>query len=237
MAKTIDIDYNDFEVPRRIYSDVEYVQRLLSNRQIQYALYVHWEHYFNTHAGSEFFHLEEHRLEIIHNAYEVLWMKVKTGKIYVEDGVLKGKDGKPFKATLTSYMMSVARINNLEIWRGDRKTLHIEDLGLWTYYKVDCDDDNDVTKAIASEPVEDSPFLVPSEKMVMMDIVAEYIANMSKRCSQILTMFYYDGMKLDSILERLPTITSKKTLKSKKARCMASLKMAARKRYEEYLNS
>lgn len=223
--------------PKRIYSDVEYVEGLLDDQQIQYALYRHWEQYFNDHASAEFFHLEEHRRDIIHNAFEVLWMKVRAKKIYVEEGVLMGKDGKPFKGTLTTYMMSVARINNLEIWRGDTKLLHFEDMKPHSY-KVDCDDDDiDVMNVISSEPIEDSPFLIPSEELVMREIVAEYISNMSERCNQILTMFYYREMKLDSIMAQLPTFSSKNALKTAKNKCLATLKEAASRKYKDYLNS
>lgn len=222
---------------KRIYSDVEYVLGLLNNRTIQYALYRHWERYFNDHAGAGFFHLEEHRLEIIHNAFEVLWNNVRNGKIYVEDGVIMGRNGKPFTGTLTTYLMGVAIRNNLELWRGDTKMLHAEDLKPRSF-KVDCDDDNiSVMNVVSSEPIEESPFLIPSEEQVMRDIVAEFIANMSERCSQILTMFYYQEMKLDRIMEQLPSFKSKDALKTAKNKCLDRLKTAANKRYKEYLNS
>lgn len=220
----------------RTYSDVEYVQGLLDNPQVQYALYRHWESYFNDHAGNEFFHLDQYRRDIVHNAYEVLWEKVRAGKIRVENGILTGNDGKPFKGTLTTYLMSVARINNLELWRGDTKTLSLEDLK--PKGKVDCDDDGiNVESVLPSEPIEESPFLTPSADLAMREIVAGLIANMSERCSQILTMFYYREMKLDSILVELTSFKSKDALKTAKNKCMDRLKIAACKQYKEYLNS
>lgn len=236
MAKIIDIHYAYSGKERRTYSDVEYVQGLmLDDREVQNALYRHWERYFNDHASAEFFHLEDRRLEIIHNAYEVLWMKVRARKIYVEDGVLKGKNGEPFSSTLTTYMMSVAKRNNKELVRDVTKMLYIDDL---RPHKVDCDDEDlTVMNVISSEPIEESPFLVSSEESAMREIVAEIISNMSERCNQILTMFYYQEMKLDTIMANLPTFKSKDALKTAKNKCMDRLKVTANQRYKEYLNS
>lgn len=237
MAKKIDINDSEMGSRKRIYSDVEFVQGLLDDRQIQFALYRLWEKYFYDHAGATFFHLEENRLRIIHESYEILWEKVRNGKIYVEDGVIIGSDGKPFASTLTTYMMRVAINKNKELVRDVKKMAYAEDLKPHTY-KVDCDDDNiSVMSVISSEPIEESPFLIPSEELVMREIVAEFIANMSERCNQILTLFYYRGMKLDSIMEHLPTFKSKDALKTAKNKCMDRLKTAANKRYREYLNS
>lgn len=236
MGKIIDINDCVKDNRKRTYSDVEFVLGLLNDRNIQYALYRHWERYFNDHAGAGFFHLDEHRLEIIHNAYKVLWRNVKYGKIYVQDGVIMGKDGLPFKGTLTTYLWRVAINNNLELWRGETKMLHLEDLT--PKRKVDCDDDNiSVMNVISAEPIEESPFLISTDEKEMREIVAELIANMSERCNQILTLFYYQGVKLDGIMELLPTFKSKDALKTAKNKCMDRLKTAATKRYKEYLNS
>ncbi|MGN1262611.1 MAG: hypothetical protein ACI4TW_01120, partial [Prevotella sp.] len=97
------------------YTDVEYVEGLLDNRKIQEALYKHWERYFETHGSGEFFHLNENKRNIVHNSFKVLWNKVRTGMIYVEDGILKGKDGQPFSGSLTTYMMGVAKLYNKEL--------------------------------------------------------------------------------------------------------------------------
>lgn len=237
MAKTIDIDSYGMGRGKRKYTDVEFVQGLLHDRKIQYALYRHWEQYFDDHSGAMFFHLEENRLRIIHEAYEVLWEKVRNGKIYVEDDVIIGSDGKPFASTLTTYMMRVAINKNKELVRDVKKMAHAEDLKPRSF-KVDCDDDNiSIMNVVSSEPIEESPFLIPSEEQVMRDIVAEFIANMSERCSQILTMFYYQEMKLDRIMEQLPTFKSKDALKTAKNKCMDRLKTVANKRYRDYLNS
>lgn len=236
MVKIIGIDTRDLRIRRRVYSDVEFVQGLLDDRQIQFDLYRQWTEYFNSHAGGRFIRLEEHRKEIIHNAYIVLWKKVKYGKIAVKDGVIIGSDGLPFKGTLTTYLWSVAIKNNLELWRGDTKMLLMDDIK--PKYKVDCDDENVTLTCVASsEPTAESPFSKSSEKLVMREIMADIITNMSERCCQILTLFYYQGLKLDGIMVKLPTFKSKDALKTAKNKCVGRLKIAANARYKEYMNS
>jgi len=237
MAKTIDINSGAWGRRRRTYSDVEFVAGLLDDRKVQEALYRHWERYFNDHVDAEFYHLDENRTQIIHNAYEVLWRNVRYKRIYVENGILIGKGGKPFTSSLTTYLMGIAKNNNKEIVRDVTKMPHIEDFRSHGH-KVDCDDDGmSVESNVPSEPVQEGPFLIPSAELVMREIVAEIIANMSERCSQILTLFYYKEMKLDSIMEQLPSFSSKDALKTAKNKCMDRLKTVARKQYKDYLNS
>ena len=69
----------------------------------------------------------------------------------------------------------------------------------------------------------------------MLEIIADVISNMSARCSEILTKFYYEEKNLDKILEEIPSIDSKNALKSKKYKCMETLKETAAGIYDLYL--
>ena len=55
-------------------------------------------------------------------------------------------------------------------------------------------------------------------------VVCNSIMDLPARCRQILTMFYYDGMDLDEILEALGHDGSYNGLKTRKHKCMQSLK-------------
>lgn len=55
-------------------------------------------------------------------------------------------------------------------------------------------------------------------------VVCSSIMELPARCRQILTMFYYDGMSLDEILEALGHDGSYNGLKTRKHKCMQSLK-------------
>ena len=59
---------------------------------------------------------------------------------------------------------------------------------------------------------------------------------MSERCREILTKFYYEEKNLDRILIEIPSITTKEALKTRKHKCMTTLKETAYSMYKNYLN-
>lgn len=220
MVKIVPIEADDTPV----YTDIEYVEGLLDDRKIQKALYKHWERYFELHGSSEFFRIGENRKNIVHNSFKVLWNKVRTGMIYVEDGVLKGNDGKPFKGSLTTYMMSVAKLYNKELVRENRAMLLVDDLS--PRYFSDSISYSCSQQEVSAE-YSDTPF-VENHFDEVYAIVSDIIANMSERCNQIITMYYCEGKKLDVIMEKLSSFNSKDALKTAKNKCLRKLRAAAR---------
>lgn len=79
--------------------------------------------------------------------------------------------------------------------------------------------------------------LYDSEDNKMLDIIADVISHMSERCCEILSKFYYEEKDLDTILLEIPTIDSKNALKTKKHKCMESLRTSAKNIYHNYLNT
>ena len=79
--------------------------------------------------------------------------------------------------------------------------------------------------------------LYDSEDNKMLDIIADVISHMSERCCEILSKFYYEEKDLDTILFEIPTMGSKNALKTKKHKCMESLRNSAKNIYCNYLNS
>lgn len=55
---------------------------------------------------------------------------------------------------------------------------------------------------------------------LMREIVSEAISEMSPRCSQVPTLFYYEEMRLDCILGAMPPFSSKDALKTHKKKCV-----------------
>jgi hypothetical protein len=80
-------------------------------------------------------------------------------------------------------------------------------------------------------------FLYDSGDNAMIDIIADVISQMSPRCNEILTKFYYEEKDLDTILSEIPTIENKNALKTKKYKCMEALRNSAQNIYNKYLNS
>lgn len=100
----------------KVYSDAAYVEGVKNHDEhLTRELERYCRKYFDEHYRGVFFCGDEKRLEIFQDAFIVLWEKIENGNIYVEDGVLKGKNGKPFISSLTTYFMGIVKLKNLEL--------------------------------------------------------------------------------------------------------------------------
>ena len=154
-----------------------------------------------------------------------MWENIEQRKICVSNGRVTGKDNEPLKCSLLTYFMGIARIKYKEWTRENPSFVDLEtEMGR-------------KTKTEGFDAQQYVNMLYDSEDNKMLDIIADVISHMSERCSQILSKFYYEEKNLDTILSEIPTIESKKALKSKKHKCMESLRSSARNIYRNYLNS
>ena len=154
-----------------------------------------------------------------------MWENIEQRKICVSNGRVTGKNNEPLKCSLLTYFMGIARIKYKEWTRENPSFVDLEtEMGR-------------KTKTEGFDAQQYVNMLYDSEDNKMLDIIADVISHMSERCSQILSKFYYEEKNLDTILSEIPTIESKKALKSKKHKCMESLRSSARNIYRNYLNS
>ena len=102
-------------------------------------------------------------------------------------------------------------------------------------YKSDCVDFE--SELVQYDKQQYADMLYDSEENTMLDIIADIISQMSERCREILSKFYYEEKDLDTILSEVSTIDSKDALKTKKHKCMESLSKLAKDIYNRYLNS
>lgn len=190
------------------------------NRRAEQALYHLCKEYFDKNFMAIFFTGDSNRMEIFQESFITLWENIEKRKIYVEEGVLKGKDGKDFTSSLTTYFMGIARLKYKEWVRqhisGDD---HEQD-------KL-CKGDLELYKDLLYDDVENS----------MIDIIADCISKMSERCREILTLFYYEEKNLEEIMVELQTFASKNALKTAKYKCMENLRVSANNIYRTYINS
>jgi len=207
----------------KTYSDIAYVEGVFNRNPImERALHNHCKRYFDENYKGVFFVGNEHKDEIFQEAFITFWEKIMNKKIYVEDGVLKGKDGDAFTGKLTTFFMSIARLKYLE-W--SRENLH-----RYT--------DEEEKRCRRGQEMElFKTLLYDSNDETMLEIIADCISKMSKQCNQILTMFYYEEKTLDDIMMELPTFDSKNALKTRKYKCMEELRKSAKSIYRRYLNS
>lgn len=215
------------------FSDVDYIQGIVHDRNREMgALYKEWVKYFKEHFKGIFFGLEDSVMDICHDSFLVLVNNVRQKKIYVEDGILKGREGKPFTSTLLTYMMAIAINKRREM---------VRDLSKVKQFDILDNQSSAIKKKIKEMTDESNPFFYTSNEQMMHEVIANVIAEMPVRCRQILTMFYTYELTLDQILEKLSQETdglkSKDALKTRKNKCMNTLREKANKQYSELLNS
>ena len=194
-------------------------------RRTQYELYAYCSDYFWDNYRGVFFAEENAAAEILQNTFIAFWENIERKKIYVEDGIVMGKDNKPQNGSILTYFMSIARNKYLEYGRE---------------HPVYADPETELGRLLRAEgfdPNEYIDMLYDSGENLMLDIIADVISHMSQRCSEILAKFYYEEKKLETILKEMPTIESYDALKTKKNKCMNSLRKSAREIYKRKINS
>ena len=207
----------------KTYSDVEFVTGVSEKKEkVIRALHVHCKEYFDRNYRGVFYVEDEYKDEIFHESFTTFWENIFNRKIYVEDGVLKGKGGELFSGTLTTYFMSIARLKFLGWTRERRKNILKEENKL----------------PIREEDIRQFDSIsYPNGDEIMIEIIADSLSRMAKRCREIITMFYGQEKTLDSIMAEIPGFESKNALKTRKYKCMEELRKTANARYRKYLNT
>ena len=207
----------------KTYSDMALVQGVYEHdRVIEQACYDHCRRYFDQNYRGLFIVGDEHKGEIFHETYLTFWQNIQNRKIFVEDSKLKGKEGKEFTSSLTTYFMGIARLKFLEWNRRNKPHDDVDGNERYLYGKTD---------ELYTE------ILYDMEDSSMMDIISDCISHMSHGCTQILTLFYYQEKTFDEIMIEVNTYKSRDALKTAKYKCMQNLKECATTIYERYRNS
>lgn len=202
------------------YSDKSYIQGLQQrDKLIEQACYDYLRKYFEQNYRGLFFIEDEQKNEIFQESYITFWQNVENRKIYVEDDVLKGRDGSEFRCSLTTYFMGIARLKYLEWTRQNKSHGNIDDDERYIYGNAE---------ELYTE------ILYDMEDTSMTDIISDCISRLSTGCTQIMTLFYYKEKSLDEIMIEVPTYKSKDALKTAKYKCMQNLKKCATSTYERF---
>ena len=220
MAKTIQKRTSQQEKEARLVAGM-----YDKNKKIQSELYVYCSRYFWANYRGVFFADEEAATEIFQNTFIAMWENIERRKIYVSEGRVMGKNNEPLSGSILTYFMGIARIKYLE-WVREHPSY--------------ADPETEMGRKIREEGFDAQQYinmLYDSEDNNMLDIIADVISHMSERCCEILSKFYYEEKDLDTILFEIPTIGSKNALKTKKHKCMESLRTSAKNIYCNYLNS
>ena len=210
MAKTIQMRTPQQETEARLVAGM-----YNKDRKIQSEMYSYCYEYFWANRHRMFFvDDDDTAMEIFQSTFVTFWEKIEQRKIYVSEGRVMGKNDEPLTSSILTFFISIAK-NKYREWA--RKNPSYVDI--------------DTSKKQYAD------MLYDSEENKMLDIIADIISRMSEQCSKILSKFYYEEKDLDTILMEIPTITSKNALKTKKYKCMESLRNSANDIYSSYLNS
>lgn len=220
MAKIIKLSLPQQEREARLISGMYHRHRVS-----EFELYKYCSDYFWKNYRGVFFALEDSAAEILQNAFITLWEKIERRVIYVDDGQIFGKNGLPLSGSILTYFMSIAKIKYLE-WVREHPSYE--------------DPETEMVKKVKEEGFDAKEYismLYDSSENTMLEIIADVISHMSGRCYEILSKFYYEGKDLDQILIEIPSIESKNALKTKKYKCMETLRDTAKDIYNRYVNS
>ena len=222
MAKTIKFRTSIQEKEVRLVKGMS-----IESRQTQYELYAYCADYFWDDYRGVFFADENTAAEIFQNTFIAFWENIERKKIYVKDDIIMGKDNKPLSGSILTYFMGIARNKYLE-WVRE--------------HPVYLDPETELGQKVKEEMADPDTYinmLYDDDENMKLDIIADVISHMSARCYEILTKFYYEEKKLDTILNEIPTIESKDTLKTKKNKCLSTLRESVNEIYyrKKQLNS
>lgn len=195
------------------YSDTDYVEGIRNkDPHVEKCFYIHCKKYFDEHYKAVSFSSENDKDDVFQNAFISLWQNIERGKINVKDGVLTGRNGEPFKSSLTTYLMSISRNKFMELARTEKRHESLPSLTDDCLYVDD--------------------WLEDDYENAMFEVISDSIAVMPHRCNELLTKFYYENKKLDDMLSEMPEYTSKDALKSNKNRCLNRLRVYAKNLYK-----
>ncbi|MCR4994451.1 MAG: sigma-70 family RNA polymerase sigma factor [Bacteroidales bacterium] len=178
------------------------------------------KNYFQHHAGAVFVG-DANVEDIFHDALIHLWREIETRRIELSDGrVCRWREGTlmPMTSSLLTFLLSIAKRKHWEMVRKQQK-LVFENTDS-TLEALDCH-----RYSVSPENVE--------QNELRERVVADIVLQMSERCRQILTLFYYEHRSLDDILALRSENQSKQGLKTSKYKCMQRLREAVCQRFRQ----
>ena len=194
------------------------------SREAEYRLYSYCSRYYYEKYRGVFYAPKDAVDEIYQNSFIKFWENIEARKLYAEEGKVVGKNGMPLSGSIRTYFMGIAKLKYLE-WVHEHP-----------YY---ADPENEMGRKIREEGFNEAEYmdmLYDDSENVQLEIIADIISRMSERCYEILSKFYYEGKDLDRILIEIPSVESKNALKTKKHKCMETLRTSANETYKRYLN-
>ena len=192
------------------------------NERITETFYNECKKYFMS-SYKAVFTREDIKDDIFQQSFVKLWTEIETRRIFLdENDNIQRRDRRGNIRNLTcklkTFLIDIAKNDYRDWLRNDRLELEEEFESFAHMVEV----------RSATMPDE-------SSESLQEQIVAHCVFDLPPRCKEILTMFYYDNMSLDEIIQaRGEKNTSKNGLKTGKYKCMETLKSKVKEMYNKY---
>lgn len=192
------------------------------NERVTESFYNECKKYFMS-SYKAVFTREDIKEDIFQQSFVKLWTEIETKRIFLdEDGTILRTDRRGKIRSLTcnlkTFLIDIAKNDYRDWLRNDR--LDLEDEFESFAHMIE------VRSAVMPDD---------STETLQEQIVANCVLELPPRCKEILTMFYYDNMSLDDIIQaRGEKNTSKNGLKTSKYKCMETLKGKVKEMYNKY---
>ena len=208
----------------RFLSDFEYVRRIQNgDEHAVECFYGECRKYFMA-CYRAIFSRENLKEDIFQQSFVRLWSEIETKRIFLsEDERIYRIDRKGNVRVLTcqlkSFLMDIAK-NDYRTWLRNDRLLLEDDFESFAHMV-------EVNSAVRPAEMEDD---------LRDRVVSDCIFELSERCREILTLFYYQGLSLDEIIKvRGEKHVSKNGLKTSKYKCMEALKAKVKTVYRNYI--
>ena len=204
-------------------SDVEYISEISRhNPKVIERFYNVCVKYF-MQSYKNIFKRQDIKEDIFQQSFVKLWTEIETRRIFLdENDNIQRRDRRGNIRSLTcnlkTFLIDIAKNDYRDWLRNDRLELE-EEFESFAHMV-------EVRSAIMPDE---------SSESLQEQIVAHCVLDLPPRCKEILTMFYYDNMSLDEIIQaRGEKNTSKNGLKTGKYKCMENLKGKVKEMYNKY---
>lgn len=192
------------------------------NERVTESFYKECRKYFMT-SYKAVFSRDDIKDDVFQQSFVKLWTEIETRKIFLDenDNIQRtDRRGNVRRLTcnLKTFLIDIAKNDYRDWLRNDRLNLE------------------DEFESFA-HMIEARSAVMPDEssESLQEQIVANCVFDLPPRCKEILTMFYYDNMSLDEIIQaRGEKNTSKNGLKTGKYKCMETLKGKVKDMYNKY---
>lgn len=208
---------------KALLADTETIREIQRrNERVTETFYNECKKYFMS-SYKAVFSREDIKEDIFQQSFVKLWTEIETRKIFLDiNNNIQRRDRRgnirALTCNLKTFLIDIAKNDYRDWLRNDR--LNLEDDFESFAHMVE----------IRSAVMPDD-----SSESLQEQIVASCVFDLPPRCKEILTMFYYDNMSLDEIIQaRGEKNTSKNGLKTGKYKCMETLKGKVKEMYNKY---